>query len=94
MARGQYQEGGRGGDDAIDHLVMAITSARASGRHTCSHGRREIPRLKQGSEKTMMIALITFALFAIALALFGLIALVVDARTIDQSRLLSDLWKQ
>jgi hypothetical protein len=35
---------------------------------------------------------VTFALFAIALALFGLIALVVDARTIDQSRLLSDLW--
>ena len=42
-----------------------------------------------------MIALITFALFAIALALFGLIALVVvDIRTIDQSTLLSDLWKR
>ena len=41
-----------------------------------------------------MIALITFALFAIALALFGLIALVVDTRTIDQSTLLSDLWKR
>ena len=41
-----------------------------------------------------MIALITFALFAIALALFGLIALVVDARTIDQSTLLSDLCKR
>ena len=42
----------------------------------------------------IMIALITFALFATALALVGLIALVVDARTIDQSRLLSDLWKR
>ena len=37
---------------------------------------------------------VTFALFAIALALVGLIALVVDARTIDQSRLLSDLYKR
>ena len=41
-----------------------------------------------------MIALITFALFAIALALVGLIALIVDIRTIDQSTLLSDLWKR
>ena len=37
---------------------------------------------------------VTFALFAIALAFVGLIALVVDARTIDQSRLLSDLYKR
>ncbi len=42
----------------------------------------------------IMIALITFALFAIALALFALIARVVDIRTIDQSTLLSDLWKR
>ena len=41
-----------------------------------------------------MIALITFALFAIALALVELVALVVDVRTIDQSTLLSDLWKR
>ena len=41
-----------------------------------------------------MITLNSFALFAIALALFGLIALVVNVRTIDQSRLLSDLWKR
>ena len=41
-----------------------------------------------------MIALITFVLFAIGLALFGLIALVVDIRTIEQSTLLSDLWKR
>ena len=47
-----------------------------------------------GEENDLMIALITFALFAIALALFGLIALVVDIRTIDQSTLLSDLWKR
>ena len=78
--------------DAIDHFVMAITSARASGRHTALMDAGK-SRLKQGS-RLIMIALITLALFAIALALFGLIALVVDIRTIDQSTLLSDLWKR
>jgi hypothetical protein len=78
--------------DAIDHCVMAITSARASGRHTAPMDAGKSPAQTGGGE-WIMITIITFALFAIALALFGLIALVVNIRTIDQSTLLSDLWK-
>jgi hypothetical protein len=71
---------------------MAITSARAFRSAHCSHGRREIPGSNRG-RRMIMITIITLALFAIALALSGLIALVVNVRTIDQSTLLSDLWK-
>ena len=57
---------------------MAITSAKVVTRHATIHDARESPR----AQPLIMMAMITFALFAVALALPGLIA-VLMSREID-----------
>ena len=56
----------------IDDFVMAITAAAAAVRHVASHrtsGMRPI------HGRLVMIAMVTFTLFALALALPGLVTL-------------------
>ena len=64
---------------AIDIFVMAITSAERVVRHDAtSHDAGDF-RVKQG--KLIMIALVTFAFLAPALALPGLVTLVMNGAT-------------
>jgi hypothetical protein len=60
---------------------MAITSAKVVIRHATIHDARESPRA-QPQGRLIMMAMITFALFAVVLALPGLIA-VLMSREID-----------
>ena len=62
---------------AIDHFVIAITSAEAVVSHAPFHEPGDFLRA-QPEGRLIMMAMITFALFAVVLALPGLIAVLMS----------------
>jgi hypothetical protein len=65
---------------AIDHFVMAVTSDEVVIRQVAIHDARESPRA-QPEGRLVMMAMITIALFAVALALPGLIVVLLSRET-------------
>ena len=62
---------------AIDDFVMAVTSGEVMNRHAAIHDARESSRAHPEG-RSIMMAMISVALFAVVLALPGLLAVLVS----------------